>query len=113
MDELLKDYKNTKQIILKKLKNKENFWKSKEKFIKNFILEETNIIYKSIPGLDNITNVIKAIPNPISTNLNHISKFAGNLGSTLKNSLYNQLTIENQSSSTPKINNIIDDSKSI
>lgn len=94
MDCLLKDYKNTKQILLKKLKNKENFWKEKEKFIKNYKIEGCNKIFTSIPSFNNITNVITSIPNPINTNIKNITNFAGTLGSTLKNTIYNQLSID-------------------
>ena len=88
MDLLLKDYKNTKQTVLKKLKNKEKFWKSKENFIKNFDSNNLkNLI--NIPGFNNITNIFKSIPNPIS-NISNISNFAGSLGSSLKNKIYGQ-----------------------
>ena len=95
MDELLKDYKNTKQTTLKKLKNKENFWKTKESFIKNFNMEGNNKLYNSLPDFNNITNMIKSIPNPI-TNISNISNFAGIIGSSLKSTIYNQLNFENQ-----------------
>jgi phage-related protein len=101
MDSLLKDYKTTKQIMLKKLKNKENFWKAKENFIKNSSDEESNKIFTSIPTFNNITNVINSIPNPINSNITHFTNFAGSLGSTLKNTIYNQLNLDNQ---TNKIN---------
>jgi len=97
MDSLLKDYKTTKQIMLKKLKNKENFWKAKESFIKNSSTEESNKIFKGIPTFNNVTNVINSIPNPINSNITHFTNFAGSLGSSLKNTIYNQLNFDNQS----------------
>lgn len=99
MDVLLKDYKNTKQTILQKLKNKENFCKTKENFIKSYCSEEKNIIYKNIPGFNNISNIFKSIPNQI-TNVSTITDFAGSFGSSLKNTLYNQLSIENNNNTT-------------
>ncbi len=106
MDELLKDYKDTKQIMLKKLKNKENFWKLKEKFIKDYTIEEYNTFYNNLPVFNNLTNVINNIPNPLNTNLNHISNFAGNIGNTLKNTFYNQLNNEDQYTNKTKTTHI-------
>lgn len=101
MDCLLKDYKNTKQIMLKKLKNKENFWKEKEKFIKNYSTEGANKMFSSIPSFNNLTNVIISIPNPMNTNITNITNFAGTIGSTLRNTIYNQLNLDTQ---TKKLN---------
>lgn len=102
MDCLLKDYKNTKQILLKKLKNKENFWKAKEKFIKNYSIEGANKIFSSIPSYSNLTNVINSIPNPMNTNITNITNFAGTIGSTLRNTIYNQLNLD--STQTKELN---------
>lgn len=96
MDCLLKDYKNTKQILLKKLKNKETFWKAKEKYIKNYSVEGSNKMFITIPTFSNFTNVINSIPNPMNTNITNITNFAGTLGSTLKNTIYSQLNLDNQ-----------------
>ena len=113
MDYLLKDYKNTKQILLKKLKNKENFWKEKEKFIKNFSGDGSNkMIFTSIPSFDNITNVISSIPNPMNTNITNITNFAGTLGSTLKTTIYNQLNLDTQIKKPNLENKLKEDSKS-
>lgn len=99
MDCLLKDYKNTKQIMLKKLKNKENFWAAKQKFIKNYSPEDfNNKIFTNIPTFDNITNVINSFPNPLTNNITHITNFAGTLGSTLKNKIYSQLNFDGKDS---------------
>lgn len=101
MDSLLKDYKNTKQILLKKLKNNENFWKEKEKFIKNYSTEGANKMFSTIPSFNNLTNVIISIPNPMNTNITNITNFAGTIGYTLKNTIYNQLNLDTQ---TKKLN---------
>jgi len=106
MDDLLKVYKDTKQIILKKLKSKENFWKSKEKFIKDFYSENISKIQKNNPNLANITKMIYFIPNPISSNFSNISNFAGSLSSSLKKTLYDKSIFETQPSNikTPNKN---------
>ena len=96
MDCLLKEYKNTKQILLKKLKNKENFWKEKEKYVKNYSAEVTNNIFLNIPSFNNLTNVINSIPYPINTKLFNITNLAGSIGSTLKNTIYNQIISDTQ-----------------
>ena len=91
MDNLIKEYKITKQNIIKKLKIKENFWKEKDNFLKGFNIENRidQKIYNQITSVSsslNISNIISTIPNPI-TDLDR------NFSKKLKNTLYSQISI--------------------
>jgi len=94
MDELIKDYKFTKQIMIRKIQIKENFCKEKENFLKEYKIENENRIDQkiynqitsSVSNSLNFSNIIYTIPNPITD-------FAGNFSNKIKNTLYSQINI--------------------
>jgi len=106
MDELIKDYKITKQNIIKKMKIKENFWKEKDNFLKEFNIKNRidQKIYNQITSVSyslNISNIINTIPNPITD-------LAGNFSNKLKNTLYSQISNTQENTNTNKENILID-----
>jgi hypothetical protein len=99
MDNLIKEYKITKQNIIKKLKIKENFWKEKDNFLKEFKIENRidQKIYNQITSVSsslNISNIINTIPNPITD-------LAGNFSNKLKDTLYSQISIKSENKEIP------------
>lgn len=105
MDNLIKDYKLTKQNIIKKLKIKENFWKEKEIFLKDINSSKSNNridkkIYNQIStSVTNSMNLINTIPS------NPLSDFAG---SYISDKIKNTLSISKNNS-----DNKIDEKKNI
>lgn len=67
IDIVLRDFKNLKQKMLKKMNKKENFWKLKETFIKN---------YKHIDVDKQTPFVVSSVSNILQSN---ISKFTGQI----------------------------------
>lgn len=67
IDIVLRDFKNLKQKMLKKMNKKENFWKLKETFIKNY---KNSDVDKQTPF------VVSSVSNILQSN---ISKFTGQL----------------------------------
>jgi hypothetical protein len=67
IDVVLRDFKNLKQKMLKKMNKKENFWKLKENFIKS---------YKESDGDKQTPYVVSSVSNILQSN---ISKFTGQI----------------------------------
>lgn len=71
IDEILKIYKNLKQVMLKKMRKKENFWKIKQEYIKS-AKENTTSITGNISNLSSsLTSMPSKLPikllNPFKT----------------------------------------------
>lgn len=105
MDNLIKDYKITKQNIIKKLKIKENFWKEKDTFLKEYKPDNRidQKIYNQITSVSSNLNNIN-ISN-LMNRINPITDLAGNFSNKIKNTLYSHMQIEN-SKENSEINNL-------